>query len=178
MQASSVRAQAERATAPGRTDVGLTRDMYALMSHLMRNSHVETFDLIAELDLSFTQIKALCAMDLEREDRSVKALAESMHVSLPAMSRAVDGLHARGFVDRDEDPSDRRMKRVRLTESGRAIASSLTEGRLAGVQAFLDSLSDEEAAALGRALGLILARNPALAELRPPLEATSKASAS
>jgi DNA-binding MarR family transcriptional regulator len=175
MQASSVPAQAERASTPGRANVALTRDMYALMNHLMRNSHVETFDLIAELDLSFTQIKALCAMDLDREDRSVKGLAESMHVSLPAMSRAVDGLHARGFVDRDEDPSDRRMKRVRLTEPGQAIASSLTKGRLAGVRGFLDSLSDEEAAALARALVLIVERHPELAELRPPLEATSKA---
>jgi DNA-binding MarR family transcriptional regulator len=151
--------------------------MYALMSHLMRNSHVETFDLIAELDLSFTQIKALCAMDAEEHDRCVKALAESMHVSLPAMSRAVDGLHARGFVDREEDPSDRRMKRVSLTDSGRAIASSLTEGRLAGVQGFLDSLSGEEADALARALILILEGHSELVELRPQLEARTKGDA-
>jgi DNA-binding MarR family transcriptional regulator len=30
----------------------------------------------------------------------VKALAESMGMSLPAMSRAVDGLYERGFVGR------------------------------------------------------------------------------
>jgi DNA-binding MarR family transcriptional regulator len=177
MHASNASTQAAQRPPAGRVDVGLTRDMYALMSHLMRNSHVETFDLIAELDLSFTQIKALCAMDAEGHDRSVKALAESMHVSLPAMSRAVDGLHARGFVDREEDPSDRRMKRVSLTDSGRAIASSLKQGRLAGVQGFLDSLSGEEAGALWRALVLILERHPELAELRPPLEATSKGGA-
>ncbi len=111
----------------------LSRDLYALASYLMRSSNVGAFNTIAELELSFTQIKALCAMDMDGEDRSVKALAESMKVSLPAMSRAIDGLYERGFVDRQEDPVDRRMKRLRLTESGRAITSSLNETRLAAL---------------------------------------------
>jgi DNA-binding MarR family transcriptional regulator len=148
----------------------LTRDMYALASYLMRSSNVGAFNTIAELELSFTQIKALCAMDLDNEDRSVKALADSMKVSLPAMSRAIDGLYARGFVDREEDPVDRRMKRVRLTESGRAITSSLNESRLAAMQEFLVSLSDDEAQALTRALGLILASRGEIAALRPRQE--------
>ena len=64
-----------------------------------------TFNTIAELDLSFTQIKALCALEIGRRRALVKALAESLGVSLPAMSRAVDGLFERGLVDREEDPS-------------------------------------------------------------------------
>lgn len=147
--------------------VALTRDMYALASYLMRISNVGTFNTIAELELSFTQIKALCAMDVDSGHRSVKALAESMNVSLPAMSRAVDGLFERGFVDRQEDPRDRRMKRVRLTESGREITSSLNETRLAAMQQFLLSLSDEEAQALTQALGLILESRGEIADLRP-----------
>lgn len=145
----------------------LTRDMYALVSHLMRVSNFETFGMIAELDLSFTQIKALCALDRENEERSVKALAESMGVSLPTMSRAVDGLYERGFVDRQEDPVDRRMKRVLLTQAGRAMTKTLAEGRLVGIQSVLDSLSEEEEATLARALEMILARRPDIAELRP-----------
>src|SRR5271167_2569908 len=104
--------------------MALTRDMYALASYLMRISNMGALNTIAELDLSFTQIKALCALDMDSECRSVKALAESMRVSLPAMSRAIDGLHERGLVDRQEDPLDRRMKRVRLTEDGLVITSS------------------------------------------------------
>jgi DNA-binding MarR family transcriptional regulator len=152
----------------------LTRDMYALASYLMRSSNVGAFNTIAELELSFTQIKALCAMDMAGEDRSVKALADSMKVSLPAMSRAIDGLYERGFVDRQEDPVDRRMKRLSLTEAGRAITSSLNETRLASLQAFLGSLSDEEARALTQALDLILSNRGEIADLRPrPAGATS-----
>ncbi|MGO8907466.1 MAG: MarR family transcriptional regulator [Solirubrobacteraceae bacterium] len=145
----------------------LTRDMYALASYLMRSSNVGAFNTIAELELTFTQIKALCALDMDSEGHSVKALAESMNVSLPAMSRAVDCLHERGLVDRREDPLDRRMKRVRLTNAGRSITSSLNEARLAAMQEFLLSLSDEEAQALGRALGPILESRGEIAELRP-----------
>jgi DNA-binding MarR family transcriptional regulator len=145
----------------------LTRDMYALASFLMRSSHVGTFNRIAELELSFTQIKALCTMDLDSSEPSVKGLAEAMKVSLPAMSRAVDGLHERGFVDRYEDPADRRMKRICLTESGRAVSATLNEARLIGMQAFLSSLSEAESDALGKALKLILAARPQIAALRP-----------
>ena len=64
----------------------------------------------------------------------MKALAESLGVSLPAMSRAVDGLFERGFVGREEDPADRRMKRVRLTDAGRTVPQALNEARLSALQ--------------------------------------------
>jgi DNA-binding MarR family transcriptional regulator len=165
MQATSSPAEIDR--------LALSRDLYALASYLMHSSNVGAFNTIAELELSFTQIKALCAMDMDGEDRSVKALAESMKVSLPAMSRAIDGLYERGFVDRQEDPVDRRMKRLSLTESGRAITSSLNETRLAALQEFLVSLSDEEAQALTQALELILGSRGEIAELRPQTGAAS-----
>jgi DNA-binding MarR family transcriptional regulator len=141
--------------------------MFALASYLLRRSNLRTFHTIAELDLSFTQIKALCAMDDSEDEWSVKALAESMPVSLAAMSRAVDGLYERGFVDRREHPGDRRMKSVRLTDKGRTMTSSLTAGRLAGIEEFLSTLSDGEAGALSGALELILEQRPEIAQLRP-----------
>ena len=156
--------------------LALTRDMYALVRYLMRISNFGSFNTIAELDLSFTQLKALCAMDVDDEDRSVKALAESMGVSLPTMSRAVDGLYERGFVDRREDPVDRRMKRVRLTEPGRAITNSLNETRLAALKEFLLTLSDTEAQALAHALGLIVDRRAEIAEFRPAADVAEVAS--
>jgi DNA-binding MarR family transcriptional regulator len=141
--------------------------MFALATFLMRNSNVGAFNAIVELDLSFTQIKALCRMDLDENEPSVKGLAEAMRVSLPAMSRAVDGLHERGFVDRYEDPTDRRMKRICLTDAGRTVTSTLNEARLIGLQEFLTSLNEKEAQALSHALELILADRPELAALRP-----------
>jgi DNA-binding MarR family transcriptional regulator len=151
-----------------RTDrPALTRDMFALAGYLLRAANVGTFNAIAELDLSFTQIKALCALEADGEERSVKALAESLGVSLPAMSRAVDGLFERGFVRRDEDLSDRRMKRVGLTDAGHSVPRALNEARLSALQELMSSLLDEEALALAHALALILERRDDIAAYRP-----------
>src|ERR1700692_1280816 len=128
------------ASTPRADRVALTRDMFALASYLMRTANIGTFNKIAELDLSFTQLKALCALETDGEERSVKALAESLGVSLPAMSRAVDGLFERGFVRREEDTVDRRMKRVRLTDAGRAAPLALNEARLSALHELMDSL--------------------------------------
>ena len=153
------------AAAPDREAV--SRDMAALANFLMRTANMGTFNAIAELDLSFTQIKALCALEADGEERSVKALAESLGVSLPAMSRAVDGLFERGFVRREEDASDRRMKRVGLTDAGHTVPQALNEARLSALQELMSSLTDEEALALQHALDLILQRRDDIAAYRP-----------
>jgi DNA-binding MarR family transcriptional regulator len=159
MQANAIASSADRAE--------LSRDMAALVKYLMRTANMGTFNAIGELDLTFTQIKALCALEADGEERSVKALAESLGVSLPAMSRAVDGLFERGFVRRDEDSSDRRMKRVGLTEAGHSVPRALNEARLSALQGLMSSLVDEEALALAHALGLILERRDDIAAYRP-----------
>jgi DNA-binding MarR family transcriptional regulator len=141
--------------------------MYALVSYMMREATVGTLNTIAELDISFTQLKALCALEGEGEERSVKALAESMKVSLPAMSRAVDGLYERGFVQREEDPADRRMKRVRLTAAGRSVPRALSEARLSALSEFIGSLDVDEADELEHALELIVERREDIAAHRP-----------
>jgi DNA-binding MarR family transcriptional regulator len=159
MQASPPALDADRSS--------LTGDMYALAAYMLRSANVGTFNAIAELDLSFTQIKALCALEMDGQERSVKALADSLGVSLPAMSRAVDGLFERGFVGREEDRADRRMKRVRLTDSGRRVPLALNEARLSALQELIGSLTAEEADALAGALGLILERREEIAAYRP-----------
>jgi len=148
----------------------LTRDMFALASYLLRTANVRTFKTIGELDMSFTQLKVLSALEMDGEECSVKALADSMGVSLAAMSRAVDGLFERGFVERDEDPADRRMKRVSLTADGRAVPLALNAARLSALQETIGSLSDDEAQALEHALALILERHEEIAAYRPSEE--------
>ncbi|HEY1833988.1 MAG TPA: MarR family transcriptional regulator [Solirubrobacteraceae bacterium] len=145
----------------------LAGDFYALASFLMRRANVGTFAAIADLDLSFTQIKVLCALEHDPHERSVKALADDLGVSLAAMSRAVDGLYERDLVLREEDPADRRMKRVRLTDAGLSVPRLLNESRLSTLSELIGSLGEEEAAALQGALRLILERREDIAAYRP-----------
>jgi MarR family transcriptional regulator for hemolysin len=54
-------------------------------------------------------------------------LAEHIGVSLPSMSKLVDTLAYRGFIDRQSDPDDRRRVRLRLTTDGLAVLSVARE---------------------------------------------------
>jgi DNA-binding MarR family transcriptional regulator len=168
-----MQANASPRTAPASREP-LIADMYALAAYLMRSATLRTFDAVAGLDLSFTQIKSLCALEMDGQEHSVKALADSLGVSLATMSRAVDGLYERGLVERDEDPSDRRMKRVRLTETGREVPLALNAGRLSALHELMGSLGDEEADSLAAALELILERRPEIAAYRPTEKGPSR----
>jgi DNA-binding MarR family transcriptional regulator len=79
----------------------------------------------------------------------------------------VDDLVRRGFVVRNEDAEDRRMKRVRLTDSGGAVIRRLNAARLSGFESFTQTLSDTEREQLAQALATLLEQRPDLADCRP-----------
>jgi len=118
--------------------------------------------LAHEFELSFSQMKALHYLAGD-EDLSVKALGEQLGLSLAAMSRAAAELVQRGLVDRTEDPTDRRIKRLRLTDQGRALVMKMRELRMAGFEQFVATLSTKERALLVKALEPILARDEVVA---------------
>lgn len=134
------------------------RDLHTVVLEVLHSAHGEVFRALAELDLSLTQIKALHALDGADAELPLSGLAATLNVSLPAMSRSVEGLHARGFVERHEDPDDRRMKRVRITDAGREVPRALHAARLSHLQAFVADLPDEDAARLATALDPIAER--------------------
>ena len=55
------------------------------------------------------------------------SLAEHTRVTKGAMTRLLDGLQRRGWVERVQDESDRRRYAIELTEEGRAEATRLAE---------------------------------------------------
>jgi DNA-binding MarR family transcriptional regulator len=88
----------------------------------------------------------------------LKDLAEHLVLSLPAASRAVDGLHRRDMVVRREDDEDRRQKQIAITETGEAVVASLSAARLAGIETFIAALTTQEQENLARALAPIVSR--------------------
>jgi DNA-binding MarR family transcriptional regulator len=90
------------------------------------------------------------------------------------MSRAVDGLFERGFLLREEDPVDRRVKRLRMTEDGRRVPLALNEARLSALKDLIGSLGEEQAHALQSALSLILEQREEIAALRPAKQEASR----
>jgi DNA-binding MarR family transcriptional regulator len=145
--------------APSGSDAALVRDLGLLMRHLLERSNRPVFAALEELDLSFTQTKMVMGFTGREYPRSIKSIAEEHGISLPATSRAIDGLVGRGLVTRTEDPDDRRSKQIALTDSGRAVTERLMELRVAGIGGFVDGLNPDERSSLAAVLEPIVARD-------------------
>jgi DNA-binding MarR family transcriptional regulator len=144
----------------------LANSVFAVLAYLLKSSNPETFRAMADEEVSLTHFKALHVLDEQEEELALKEIGEMMVLSLPAVSRLVDHLHQRGFVERNEDAQDRRMKRIRITPAGRELVQRLTETRLSIVEQFVDTLTETERRRLLAALGPVLARSE-VAACRP-----------
>lgn len=74
------------------------------------------------------------------EGLKASELSNLMNVASPTMTQTLNVLAARGFVDRETDPNDRRAVRIKLTDEGRRLtqmAESKMQEKLAGLIAHL-----------------------------------------
>ncbi len=96
--------------------------------------HVEV--ALAEIDLSLPQYRLL--MILSEQVAVASSLAESLRVTRPSVTAVVDGLVARGLVERRACLDDRRRVEHVLTSEGRRLldqADDKVDARLAAVAA-------------------------------------------
>jgi DNA-binding MarR family transcriptional regulator len=166
MQASDVKAieGARSATASVEIDAG-SRDTAARICALMR--HVFLYDrgnqlrVIEETGLTTTQCKALLELGGLGNCPStwqVSDLAEVFGSSLPAMSRAVDGLVKKELATRVEDPTDRRVRLVRITPAGNDLVDKLTTVKRNGLEAFAATLTATQRRKLDAAVEALMDR--------------------
>jgi DNA-binding MarR family transcriptional regulator len=137
-----------------KTTVG--RDLGLLLKHLLGSTNREFFAELQDAGISFSQLKCIGVLSNAEAPLSLGALSEELGLSLPAVSRAVDGLVQRGAVKRQEDPGDRRSKLVSVSARGRAIYERVVRVRLAGVERFVEELEPDQRDALEAALGPIV----------------------
>jgi DNA-binding MarR family transcriptional regulator len=124
---------------------------------LNRTSAPLLFRMLGELDLSMTQVKALHILQ-DSGDVTVKDVAGALNLSLPGVSRALDGMVQRGLIERQESSTDRRSKIVRLLPAGRETLGAIARGRQTALEDFAATLSDDERASLHAVLLPILER--------------------
>jgi DNA-binding MarR family transcriptional regulator len=140
------------------TKTTLGRDLGLLLKHLLGSTNREFFAELQDAGISFSQLKCLGLLSNADAPLSLGVLSEDLGLSLPAVSRAVDGLVQRGEVRRQEDPSDRRCKFVSLSARGRSTYERVLAVRLAGVERFVEGLEPDDRDALGAALVPIVER--------------------
>ncbi len=133
----------------------------ALLRHVFLYDRGNVLRLIEESGLSMTQTKALLELGGhggEGESRQVGDLAETFGVSVPSMSRAVDALVKDSLATRVEDPDDRRVRLVAITEKGKKLVDTFLVLRQAGMQAFAESLSAAQRRKLDAAIDALMDR--------------------
>lgn len=91
-------------------------------------------------DLSVTQFRVLAFVD-RHSGTSLSAVAEHIGLTLPSMSKLMDGLVERKLIVREFDRADRRRVTLKLTARGRTIleaARKATRDHLTHVLSTLD----------------------------------------
>ncbi|MFH0177524.1 MarR family winged helix-turn-helix transcriptional regulator [Streptomyces cacaoi] len=96
----------------------------------------------------------------DEETLSQAEAAGRLGVDRTTMVALVDGLEDHGLVERRRDPQDRRRNIVRLTDAGLVCLERAEAARQAAERRFLAPLDEQAAAALLRALRMLVAEEP------------------
>ncbi|MCX7520661.1 MarR family transcriptional regulator [Microbacterium sp. STN6] len=105
-----------------------------------------------DADISFNEYDVLFTLS-QQPARSLRLRDLNRHVLLtqPSVSRLVDRLASRGYVEKLPDATDRRGTDIRLTESGFEIFRRVAVSHMASITKRVGcALSDEELAQLAQ----------------------------
>jgi MarR family transcriptional regulator for hemolysin len=105
-------------------------------------------------DISIPQFRALRFIQ-RNPDSSLSNLAEHLGLTLPSVSKLVDGLVKQELVIRQESTADRRRLTLGLTQVGASIVNSARAGAQANLAKKLNRLSDIELETIYQAMQLL-----------------------
>lgn len=85
----------------------------------------------------------------------ISDLSERLEITAAAASQAVEKLVQGGFLDRSEDPSDRRAKQVTLSAKGSELIEKSIAERFRWVDRLTDNLSMNDQKKVSEALAIL-----------------------
>ena len=90
----------------------------------------------SELDLTYAQSQVLFHV-ADHPGCHMGDVAKAFGVTLPAVTHIVDRLEEKQFLQRTDDPADRRVYLLELTRTGRTLVEELHGLQMRGVEAVL-----------------------------------------
>ncbi len=105
-------------------------------------------------DLSVPQFRTLAYIH-RHPGVSLSAVAEHIGLTLPSMSKLVDGLVARGLITREPCAKDRRRVTLGITARGRALWETAHDATLSSLADRLEPLSESERTTVIRAMHVL-----------------------
>lgn len=104
-----------------------------------------------EGQVTTSQLHALRFLALN-EQPLMSDLADGLGISYPAATKTVERLVKKGLASREDDPTDRRVVRVNLTEGGCQLVKKIMAARNVGFHDVLRRLSADDRGALLRGM--------------------------
>jgi DNA-binding MarR family transcriptional regulator len=106
--------------------------------------------LAAELGREKITLSQFWALSLIAAEGSVnsRSLSESMYITTGAVSQIIDNLVAENLVSRQNDPTDRRVINLKLTNPGEKLFNKLQQKRQGIFVATFEAFSDLELTAM------------------------------
>lgn len=104
----------------------LDRNLEFLITDLARLLRREFGRRVRDMDLTRSQWWVMVHL-IRFDGCNQTRLAEELDIGKVALGGLLDRLEARGWIERRPDPSDRRAKRVYLTDAGRPLIAEMQE---------------------------------------------------
>jgi DNA-binding MarR family transcriptional regulator len=123
---------------------------------LLSAMHTVSTPAICQMDVTMSQVKAMLTIAM-KSTSSVGEIAQVCGVGLPAASTTVDRLVDRGWVDRAEDPNDRRRTLVRLSEEGEQVVETIWRLRRDLLRSWMNRLDQSDLNALAQGVRALTA---------------------
>ena len=120
----------------------------------MRSSMRSFIFYLKERGLSLSQIGALFL--IHRCSSRVSDIGDELGVTSAAASQMLERMVQQGLILRSEDPNDRRVKQIVLTDKGRQIIRESLNARQGWLDNLVQALSDSEKEQINRALNILI----------------------
>jgi DNA-binding MarR family transcriptional regulator len=128
------------------TRADLTAELFGTVGRFrrqLRRTAGRSFDGLDQGGLTESQAELL-RLVARQPGISVSEAAADLGLAANTASTLVSKLTAGGLLNREADPADRRVGRLRLTESAQRIADTSRTARRAALTEVLDTLDDTE----------------------------------
>ncbi len=118
-------------------------DLAAMLAPLLRELMAAEQPVLDAHGVSMWGYVVLLALD-RSSVRTQAALADAIGADKTRIIRTLDDLQQQGFIEREADPDDRRVRLLGITEAGRAVKDAVQREIQLGEERWLGELTAEE----------------------------------
>ncbi|OFB38292.1 MarR family transcriptional regulator [Mycolicibacterium sp. (ex Dasyatis americana)] len=118
-------------------------DLAAMLAPLLRELIAAEQPILDAHGVSMWGYVVLLALD-RSSVRTQAALAEAIGADKTRIIRTLDDLQRQGFIEREADPDDRRVRLLAITDAGRAVKDAVQREIQRGEERWLGELAADD----------------------------------